>query len=154
VLNSLKVSTHSGGAAVDDVDLHEGQESTLVLMNHMFENRVVVTRRYGSVPRIRCWPAEINQVFLHLLTRAVEAMPGDGVITIGTSSDADQVQVEIADTGTGMTEQEVNHLFDPIDSQRGAAADGGVSAGSAGRVAGGGGPCPEEGSGGAAPVDR
>ena len=59
-------------------DLHEGLESTLNLLAKEYRNRIIIHRDYGNLPRVECYPGQINQVFMNLLQNAAQAIPNRG----------------------------------------------------------------------------
>jgi len=96
-----------------ETDLHEGIEDTLVLVHHELKGRIQVHKRYGSIPRVTCYPSQLNQVFLNLLINASQAISGTGDITIETALHAKQVHISVHDTGSGIPKQNLSRIFDP-----------------------------------------
>jgi signal transduction histidine kinase len=96
------------------VDLHEGLESTLVLVHHEFKNRIKVVRDYGDeVPEVECSPNQLNQVFMNILVNAAHAIEGEGTVNIATRSEGEQVTISFTDTGRGIDPKVVPNIFDP-----------------------------------------
>ncbi|MBC7308309.1 MAG: HAMP domain-containing histidine kinase, partial [Dietzia sp.] len=84
------------------VDLTEGLESTLTMLGHKVRDGVTVVRRYGAdVPPVDVYAGELNQVWTNLVDNALDAMAGDGTLTLTTRVDGDDAVVEVADTGPG-----------------------------------------------------
>ena len=82
-------------------------------MDSQLSEQVLVQRDYGGVPAIWCAPARLNQVFIHLLTNALQAMGGSGTIRLRTwVQDGDHVCVGIADSGPGIPAEQLDGLFD------------------------------------------
>lgn len=107
-------------APVQQTDLVEGLESTLVVLAHRIPDGVAVVRDYGrDVPRIQARAAELNQVWTNLIDNALDAMDGRGTLRISTRADRGDVVVEIADTGAGMTPETEEHAFDPFFTTKG-----------------------------------
>jgi len=119
IINSLKSFAQLDAADFQEFDLHEGIDCTLTLLEHDLGDRIDVVRQYGTIPRATCNPAEINQVFMHLLTNAIHAIEGSGQITIRTGAAAGTIHIHIADTGTGIPERQMRQLFEPVFSQKG-----------------------------------
>ncbi|MCG8606953.1 ATP-binding protein [bacterium] len=92
---------------IKEVDLHQGIDSTLVLLRHDIGSNISVSKQYGNIPRIYCFPGELNQVFRTLLRNAIEAIEREGTITIITTTSNDKVEVKIADTGKGISQEEL-----------------------------------------------
>jgi signal transduction histidine kinase len=107
-------------ASMQQTDIAEGLESTLVMFAHRIPGDVTVVRDYGAdVPRIQALAAELNQVWTHLIDNALYAMAGNGTLRISTRVDRGAVVVEIADTGTGMSLETQKHAFDPFYTTKG-----------------------------------
>jgi signal transduction histidine kinase len=95
------------------VDIHEGIESTLILIQPEIQEETSIVKEYGDIPPIACYPGELNQVFMYLLTRAAQAIEGEGCITIRTFVERGNVHVQITDTGVGIPSEDIRGLFDP-----------------------------------------
>jgi two-component system NtrC family sensor kinase len=98
-----------------EVDIHDGIESTLALLNSEMKNTIIVKKSYSVLPKILCYPSQLNQVFMNILTNAIHAMPDGGEIKISTKkTDKDQIEISIQDSGVGMNEDVVGKIFDPF----------------------------------------
>jgi signal transduction histidine kinase len=97
------------------VDVHELLDSTLVMLGDKLGPGVTVVKHYDrSLPRIPCYPAELNQVWTNLIDNAVAAMSGSGTLTITTGEDRGMVLVEFADTGPGVPAELRERIFEPF----------------------------------------
>ncbi|HEY1554456.1 MAG TPA: ATP-binding protein [Kofleriaceae bacterium] len=98
-----------------DADLHEGLETTLVLLHHALRD-IVIERRYGTLPRVPVYVDELNQVWTNLIQNAQQAMAGKGAIAIETAIDADQrwVVVRVIDDGPGVPPDVLPRIFEPF----------------------------------------
>ncbi|MEZ5056780.1 MAG: ATP-binding protein [Saprospiraceae bacterium] len=98
------------------VDLHEGLESTLEILQSQIKKRAVVIKNYGQIPKLLCMPGKINQAFLNIINNALQAMETMGELTISTEHDIknDLIIVKIKDTGKGMDEATKSRLFEPF----------------------------------------
>ena len=112
VVTSLKNFTRLDEAEFEKVNIHEGLDSTLTLIQHEMKDRVRLEKNYGDISEIRCYPAELNQIFMTLLRNAAQAIEKKGTITIKTSSDENNVYVKISDTGKGMPSEKIKTLFE------------------------------------------
>ncbi len=112
VVTSLRNFTRLDEAEFEEADIHQGLDSALTLIQHEMEDRVRVEKNYGDIPEIRCYPAELNQVFMTLLRNAAQAIEKKGTTTIKTSSDEKNVYVKISDTGKGMPPEKIKTLFE------------------------------------------
>jgi signal transduction histidine kinase len=81
-------------------------------MQHEITEKIRILKEYGGIPEIFCYPSELNQVFMSVLTNAIQALDGEGKISIKTYEHEDTVQIEIADSGRGMPEDKLDRLFD------------------------------------------
>ena len=113
-------------AEMDTVDLHEGLENTLTLVNHALKNRVEVVRDYGRIPPITCYPNQLNQVYMNILINASQAIEGKGTIHIKTCVDNDDVVIEFKDSGRGISKDTVKHIFDPGFTTKGSGVGTGL----------------------------
>ena len=107
-------------ASMQQTDVAEGLESTLVMLAHRIPEGVTVVRDYGAdVPPIEAIAGELNQVWTNLIDNAVDAMAGEGTLRVSTRADRDCVVVEIGDTGQGMTDDVQDHAFEPFFTTKG-----------------------------------
>jgi histidine kinase len=98
------------------VNIHEGIESTLTLITERLSN-ITVIKNYSPLPEIECYAAELNQVFLNLMTNAIDALGNrpDPTIRIQTSLTVDQeLRIVIEDNGEGIDEAAITKIFDPF----------------------------------------
>ena len=95
-------------------DLVAGLESTLNIAHNEVKYKATVERQLVALPDVLCRPSEINQVFMNLLVNAAQAIAERGVISLRSGHDAEQVWIEIADTGKGMTAEVRNRIFEPF----------------------------------------
>ena len=96
------------------VDIHEGIESTLQLLHNEIKNRITVHKNFCELPPLTCYPSELNQVFMNLLSNASQAISNKGDITITTKQDGDNIIIDIQDTGCGIDEKYMDNIFDPF----------------------------------------
>jgi signal transduction histidine kinase len=100
-------------ASIQQIDVTDGLESTLVMLGHKLRDGVEVVRNYGAgVPRIEAYAGELNQVWTNLIDNAVDAMDGRGRLRLSTRADGDDVVVEIGDTGPGMPPEVAARAFE------------------------------------------
>ncbi|MEG4506364.1 PAS domain-containing protein [Microcoleus sp. F6_B4] len=110
------------------IDIHEGIESTLVILQHRLQSQVKrgeiqVIKNYGKLPKVECYPAQLNQVFMNLLVNAIDAVEESSAnctckvnqIRIVTEvSSKNQVCVRISDSGPGIRPEVQSRMFDPF----------------------------------------
>ena len=93
-------------------DLHEGIESTLALLKSDIGDSITIVMDYAELPQVFCSPKKINLVFMSLLTNAIQAIEGQGVIRISTNIDSDQVIMTISDNGKGIEKEKLESIFE------------------------------------------
>ncbi|MBG0861263.1 MAG: GHKL domain-containing protein, partial [Bacteroidales bacterium] len=86
----------------------------LILLHNRYKNRIEIIRKYGNIPQIECYPGQLNQVFLNILSNAVDAIDSSGEIIITTASIDGMVRISIRDTGRGIPEEQKEKLFEPF----------------------------------------
>jgi two-component system, NtrC family, sensor kinase len=107
-------------AQVKQVDLHEGLENTLNLLTGEIKGRIQVKKQFGKIPKVNCYPSQLNQVFMNVLSNAAQAIENEGEIHISTATlPGDRVEVRIKDTGKGMSKATVEKIFDPFFTTKG-----------------------------------
>lgn len=126
IVNSLKSFTRLDEASLQEIDLHESIESTLILLGHDFPKGIGVVKDYGTLPFLNCYPSELNQVFLYLLKNAAQAIEGRGTITIRTLVEDENIHVQIADTGVGISQEQMQSLFEPSFTKKGSRVKAGL----------------------------
>jgi PAS domain S-box-containing protein len=119
IVNSLKSFARLDEAVFQTTDLHEGLESILTLIEQDLEGRISVVKEYGEIPLLACYPGELNQMFMNLLTNAVQAIKGNGTIMIRSFVEKGNVHVQIKDTGIGISSERIKELFDPSFTKKG-----------------------------------
>ncbi len=100
--------------AWESADLVAGLESTLNIVQNEVKYKATIERALVALPKVVCRPSEINQVFMNLLVNAAQAIPERGVIRLASGFDDEQVWIEVADTGKGMTTEVRNRIFEPF----------------------------------------
>lgn len=129
IVQSLRMFSHLDQAELKPVDIHEGIDNTLLLLQHRLKaegNRgnIKVIKLYGQLPKINCYASQLNQVFMHLLSNAIEALQEDlgktPTITICTEVKRQQnslnssTLIKIADNGLGISQEILAKIFDPF----------------------------------------
>jgi two-component system NtrC family sensor kinase len=97
-----------------DVNINDCIESTLNIVRNELKYKVKVLKEYGDIPRVKCYPRQLSQVFMNLLINASHAIEKQGEIVIKTWSENSSVCVSISDNGSGIEEEHLNKIFDPF----------------------------------------
>lgn len=106
--------------------IQECIESTLALLNHELLGRIQVTRKFEETSEIECYPMELNQVFACLLLNSIEAIDGAGEIHICTWMEEGELRVSLSDTGRGIAAADLDKIFDPGFTTKGAGVGTGM----------------------------
>jgi signal transduction histidine kinase len=115
IVHAMKSYTYLDQAPLLEVDVHEGLENTLVIMQHKLKRGVVIKREYSpNLPRIEAYASELNQVWTNIIDNAIDAMNGKGEISLRTYAEDNSVVVEIIDNGSGIPEDIRSRIFEPF----------------------------------------
>ena len=103
-------------------DINEGMENTLLLLSNRIKSGIYIVKRYGKLPSVECYPSQLNQVFMNLLSNAIDALNEidrlDKIITISTGVVRENggkfLKVAIADNGPGIPDSIKDQLFNPF----------------------------------------
>jgi signal transduction histidine kinase len=115
---SLKDFARSDTDSPSLVDVGERVDKALALARPQLPDRIEVIKRVGPLPRVRCAPGDLDQVFLNLIVNAAQAIEASGKLTIAGKVAADQVELTFEDTGTGMADNVLPKIFEPFFSTR------------------------------------
>lgn len=99
---------------MDSVDLNECVDSALMIAAHQLRDRITVVKHLADLPRVKCVPSQINQVFLNLITNAGQAMDDHGTLSISSQRVGSRVEVKFSDTGHGIPADVLPKIFDPF----------------------------------------
>ena len=114
LVQAVKSYSYMDQSPMQEVDIHEGIESTLTMLGHKLKNVTLVRAFDRSVPRIMAYGSELNQVWTNLIDNAIDAVKATGKICVGTSLEDDQLVVEIVDDGPGIPPDIQSHMFEPF----------------------------------------
>ncbi len=134
IVLSLRNFSRLDEAEKKRVDIHEGLDNTLMILAHRLKAKqpeypdIQVIKNYGNLPKVQCYAGQLNQVFMNILSNAIEAIEEDNqggsledipkyprTIQIRTNiNDSNQVIIRISDNGPGMTQEVQRRLFDPF----------------------------------------
>lgn len=120
IIRSLRNFSRVDETDMKPIDLNEGLHSTLVLVRNNLPDNLTVVKDFGNLPKVECLPGKINQVFMNLVSNAIQAIKSKEIqteeefLTIKTWYTDQQVKISIKDTGTGMTEETKHRIFEPF----------------------------------------
>lgn len=102
-------------AQLKEADIHEGIDNTLQLLSGELKNRIQIKKKYGHLPKVQCYPSQLNQVFMNILSNGAQAIQGEGSIEIETYVESvDHIIIKIKDNGMGMSKATMEKIFDPF----------------------------------------
>ena len=126
LVKAIKSYTHMDQSPMQEIDVHEGIESTLTMLGYKLKNVQVVRAFDRSAPRIAAYGGELNQVWTNLIDNAVDAVSGSGKICVGTFVEDNQLVVEIMDNGRGIPAEIQGRIFEPFFTTKGVGSGTGL----------------------------
>jgi signal transduction histidine kinase len=113
IVKAVKEYSHLDQAPLQEVDVHRGLENTLVILRNKWKRGITVNRNYQrDLPKIVVYAGELNQVWTNIIDNAIDAMKGNGELTLRTYGEGDHVCVEIGDNGPGIPPEIQPRIFD------------------------------------------
>jgi len=114
IVQDLKDFSHIDESERQWADLEAGLESTLRVVWNELKYKCEVVREFAGIAQIECFPFQLNQVFMNLLVNAAHAIETKGTIHVRTGQDAQQVWVEVQDSGKGIKPEHLGRIFEPF----------------------------------------
>jgi signal transduction histidine kinase len=114
IVQDLRTFSRMDQAELGDADLNEEIERTLALMEPRFKGGIRVERDFGALPRVRCLPGQLNQVFMNLVMNACDALEGRGRIAVRTRPTDGGVLLSFEDDGPGIPRENLERIFEPF----------------------------------------
>jgi signal transduction histidine kinase len=136
LVGAVKSYAYMDRGSLVETDVHEGLETTLVVLGHKLRHgSVELVREYDrSLPSLTVRGSELNQVWTNLIDNAIDAVAGGGTVTIGTRRDGDCVVVDIADDGPGIPADVRDRIFEPFFTTKGVGSGTGLGLDTARRI--------------------
>jgi signal transduction histidine kinase len=119
IVQNLKSFARVDEAQIKEADINEGIEATLKIVWNELKYKCTVRKNLEPLPLIRCYPGQLNQVFMNILVNAAQAIPEKGDITIETEATGTHIVIRISDTGVGIKTENIPKLFDPFFTTKG-----------------------------------
>ncbi|MEA5598281.1 ATP-binding protein [Rivularia sp. UHCC 0363] len=126
IVQSLRDFSHHDEANYKRVDIHAGIDNTILLLEHRINQassrKIQIIKEYAELPKVECYPSKLNQVFMNVLSNAIDALE-EGIeknniqnpyIRIFTEILDDKAVIHIVDNGIGINQEVSEHLFDPF----------------------------------------
>jgi signal transduction histidine kinase len=114
IVQDLRTFSRMDQAELGDADLNEEIERTLALMEPRFKGGIRVERDFAALPRVRCLPGQLNQVFMNLVMNACDALGGRGRVVVRTRATDDGVALFFEDDGPGIPREYRERIFEPF----------------------------------------
>jgi len=114
IVIDLKDFAHPGEGKLKYADINKCLDSTLNIVWNELKYKATVTKEYGDLPEVQCYPQQLNQVFMNLLVNAAQAIENKGEIRIVTQANDGYVEIKISDTGVGIPKENLSKIFDPF----------------------------------------
>ncbi|WP_436485035.1 sensor histidine kinase [Chitinophaga sp. ARDCPP14] len=119
IVKGLRTFSRLDESEVKSIDIHEGLDSTLVLLRNAIPPYVNIIKDYAGLPKIECYAGKINQVFMNIFSNALNAIKSkkeqhNEFISITTRQENSFIVITIKDTGIGMSEAVREKIFDPF----------------------------------------
>jgi signal transduction histidine kinase len=114
ITKSLNTFSYFSGKNKVLVDINTGIKSTLILLRSQYKNKINIIKELGDIPEIKCFPGKLNQVYVNLISNAIQAIEEQGTIIIKTFEENNQIIISIKDSGKGMSSEEQKNLFKPF----------------------------------------
>ncbi|WP_016952521.1 PAS domain S-box protein [Anabaena sp. PCC 7108] len=126
IVLSLRNFSRLDEAEIKRVNIHEGIDSTLMILHHRLQpksknSEIYIIKKYGNLPLIQCYPGQLNQVFMNILSNAIDALEEADLYhqpkqihVITEMINSDRLAIRIIDNGMGISEEIISKLFDPF----------------------------------------
>jgi signal transduction histidine kinase len=115
LVGAAKQYSQMDRSAHQSIDVHDGLNSTLIMLSRKIGDQVMIVKNYdSSLPKVPAYAAELNQVWTNLIDNAVDAMHRSGTLTLHTAREGEQLLVEIGDTGPGIPDDMHQQIFEPF----------------------------------------
>jgi signal transduction histidine kinase len=120
LVRAIKQYTYMDQASEQEIDVHEGIENTLIMLQYRLKHGINLKREFDrSIPPICAHGSELNQVWTNLIDNAIDAMNGRGELLVRTAREFDGLLVEIRDSGPGIPPEIRTRIFEPFFTTKG-----------------------------------
>lgn len=114
IIKSLQSFARSDGESAKAINIHDNIDLALTILHNQYKYSIDIIRNYGTLPEVYCYSGKMNQVFMNLLSNAIQAIPEKGIITITTRDISPDIEISIKDTGIGIPREIIGKVFDPF----------------------------------------
>lgn len=130
IVKGLRIYAKPAAEEMQEANVNECLDATLALLKYQTKNKIKVSRNYDeSLEDISCFPSELNQVFMNIVTNAIQAIPaeqGDGEIIVSTFRTEDGICIKIRDNGVGISSEVKDRIFEPFFTTKTAGSGAGL----------------------------
>lgn len=126
VVRRLRSFVRLDQAPLQDADLGNCIDEVLTLLRHRVPQSVTVTSERTELPRLRCHPAQLNQLLMNIVINAIEAVGDTGTLSVRASADREAVELTVEDDGPGIAAADIPNIFDPGFTTKGVGVGGGL----------------------------
>jgi len=114
IVQNLKNFAHPGEGKIKSADINKCIESTLNIVWNELKYKVTVIKNIENLPEVKCYPQQLNQVFMNIFVNAAQAIEQQGEIRISTQVNNGHIEIKISDTGKGIPKKNLPKIFDPF----------------------------------------
>ena len=127
IVQGMRIFSRMDEAALKEVDIHQGIDSTLLILGHRLKDygerpAIQVIKSYGELPLINCYAGQLNQVFMNLLSNAIDALEETSVtnktpqirIITHCLQEQNKIEIQFEDNGPGIPEDLLKNVFNPF----------------------------------------
>lgn len=116
IIKGLRLFARSDNETMYEINIHEHIDAVIVMLEHRIGDRIQIIKQYGELPKYKCFPGKLGQVFMNLLMNSIQAIESDGKIWIKTylSEDKTNVCISVKDTGCGIADNIKEKIFEPF----------------------------------------
>lgn len=114
IVQGLKTFAHPDEQESKEVDINACLESTLRIVWNELKHKCVVKKEFQDLPLLKCYPGQLNQVFMNLLVNAAQAIKETGEIVVRTAVEDEHIVVAVSDTGQGIASEHLESIFNPF----------------------------------------
>jgi two-component system, NtrC family, sensor kinase len=121
IVKGLRVFSRVDEDDLKKVNIHEGIDSSIIIVNSLLGDKIKIEKHYGDLPPVECYPGKLNQVFLNIISNGIHAVnkkfdgKTGGIITVSTTmADDSHIRISLKDNGIGMDEVTARKIFEPF----------------------------------------
>jgi len=116
IIKSLRSFARVEVNELKTANINELLDTTLIMLQNQYKNRIEIIKKYSKLPSINCYSGKLNQVFMNILSNAIQAISYKGTISIATYTDPEKsnLSISIADSGIGIEDDIKEKIFEPF----------------------------------------